>query len=227
MTLPPTPPPPPSTVPAGWYDDASDPQILRYWDGSAWSDHTAPKNAAPPAAHGMSTKKKLAIAGGVVAGLIVLSGVAAAANGGNRPSAPAVAATQAPVETPTASATPTEAPEPVVTAVDVAAFQVSANGNLADYEKDLNDMVVTVNENGFWRLLSNSVELSFNLGQLQATDAPPSVEPQWASGLAMLDTTITGITDAIATDDGSQILAAIEASRAQVNVLRAIVASAT
>ncbi|WP_022893785.1 NINE protein [Agromyces subbeticus] len=42
---------------AGWYDDESDAALLRYWDGSAWSPHTAPKpaDAAPrplPAASG-------------------------------------------------------------------------------------------------------------------------------------------------------------------------------
>lgn len=42
---------------AGWYDDESDAALLRYWDGSAWSPHTAPKpaDAAPhplPAAAG-------------------------------------------------------------------------------------------------------------------------------------------------------------------------------
>lgn len=32
-------PPPPPAVPAGWYP-AGD--VQRYWDGSAWTDHTAP-----------------------------------------------------------------------------------------------------------------------------------------------------------------------------------------
>ena len=33
------PPPPPSAIPAGWYPQGD---IQRYWDGSAWTDHTAP-----------------------------------------------------------------------------------------------------------------------------------------------------------------------------------------
>ena len=33
-------------VPAGWYAD-DDPQQLRYWDGSRWTDHTAPADALP------------------------------------------------------------------------------------------------------------------------------------------------------------------------------------
>jgi hypothetical protein len=38
----------PSRTPAGWYDDGSGTGTLRYWDGSAWTEHTAP--AASPAA---------------------------------------------------------------------------------------------------------------------------------------------------------------------------------
>ena len=34
---------------AGWYDDAAEAAVLRYWDGNAWTPHTAPKpaDAAP------------------------------------------------------------------------------------------------------------------------------------------------------------------------------------
>lgn len=41
----PTPPPPPPA--AGWYPDPSDPSLLRYWDGAAWSDHRAPRHVSP------------------------------------------------------------------------------------------------------------------------------------------------------------------------------------
>jgi hypothetical protein len=27
----------------GWYDDAADAALLRYWDGTKWSPHTAPR----------------------------------------------------------------------------------------------------------------------------------------------------------------------------------------
>ncbi|PPF46559.1 DUF4041 domain-containing protein [Rathayibacter sp. AY1A1] len=30
------------TAPAAWYPDPTDPTLLRYWDGSAWTDHTHP-----------------------------------------------------------------------------------------------------------------------------------------------------------------------------------------
>lgn len=39
----PAPPPPPPSVPAGWYPDAADAVLLRYWDGEQWTEHTAPR----------------------------------------------------------------------------------------------------------------------------------------------------------------------------------------
>ena len=47
---PPAPPQPPQPVvpsaPAGWYPDSS-PGVLRYWDGTAWTDHRAPGEQPP------------------------------------------------------------------------------------------------------------------------------------------------------------------------------------
>jgi uncharacterized RDD family membrane protein YckC len=31
--------------PSGWYDDPSNPDLLRYWDGVTWTNHTAPKKS--------------------------------------------------------------------------------------------------------------------------------------------------------------------------------------
>jgi hypothetical protein len=36
------PPPPPPSVQAGWYPDANNGQLRRYWDGTGWTEHTAP-----------------------------------------------------------------------------------------------------------------------------------------------------------------------------------------
>lgn len=36
------------TTPQGWYDDAQDPSLVRWWDGQQWTSHTRPKQ--PPAA---------------------------------------------------------------------------------------------------------------------------------------------------------------------------------
>ena len=42
------------TPPAGWYPDPQDAEKQRYWDGNAWTEHTA--DAAPQAASaGMAT----------------------------------------------------------------------------------------------------------------------------------------------------------------------------
>ncbi len=37
-------------VPSGWYDDPEQPDQYRYWDGTNWTDHRAPKAAPPPPA---------------------------------------------------------------------------------------------------------------------------------------------------------------------------------
>jgi hypothetical protein len=34
-----------TTTPAGWYADANDPTLLRYWDGTRWTEHVAPAQA--------------------------------------------------------------------------------------------------------------------------------------------------------------------------------------
>jgi uncharacterized RDD family membrane protein YckC len=34
-----------SQQPAGWYDDPSDPDQLRYWDGVTWTTHTVPRRS--------------------------------------------------------------------------------------------------------------------------------------------------------------------------------------
>lgn len=34
-----------ASAPPGWHPDHSDPELLRYWDGSAWTTHTHPRDA--------------------------------------------------------------------------------------------------------------------------------------------------------------------------------------
>lgn len=34
--------------PPGWYDDATDAALLRYWDGSGWTPHTSSRDAGGP-----------------------------------------------------------------------------------------------------------------------------------------------------------------------------------
>jgi hypothetical protein len=132
-------------------------------------------------------------------------------------------ATAEPVPTPTLETSPI--PEPAE--VDVATFKSDANRDIDDFEKDLDDMIVTVDEGGFWRLLSNTFELSFNLGQLQASPPPTSIEASWLPELDKLDASITAITDVISTDDPAKIKAAIEASRKAAEAVRNLADSAT
>jgi hypothetical protein len=40
-------PPPPPSVPAGWYPDPRGARLQRYWNGTAWTEHTAPLTLQP------------------------------------------------------------------------------------------------------------------------------------------------------------------------------------
>lgn len=48
--------------PAGWHPDPEDPAQLRYWDGSAWTDHRAPAVAAAPTDYSTSAAPTAPIA---------------------------------------------------------------------------------------------------------------------------------------------------------------------
>ncbi len=37
----------PGGIPAGWYEDPQSAQLLRYWDGSRWTDSVQPRGDAP------------------------------------------------------------------------------------------------------------------------------------------------------------------------------------
>jgi hypothetical protein len=220
--------PPPAS--AGWYDDDADPTVQRYWDGKAWTTHTAPKSAVPVAGAGLSKKSKgWLIAGGVVAALILFSGVAAAAGGGHKDVTPvAIAETPKPVEAkPTPTVAPSPAPTVAAVVVDLAQFKSDSLRDLNDFNKDLGDMDVTLDEGGFWRLLSNSLELSFNLGQLEGHIPPESIAAPWATGLVGLDAAITTINNAVGASDDAATRAAIAAARDQATALIALVNGAT
>ena len=42
------------STPADWYPDPQDPSLQRYWDGNAWTEHTAPAAPGQPAEGGAS-----------------------------------------------------------------------------------------------------------------------------------------------------------------------------
>lgn len=203
----------------------------------------APQFSPPPAgpafstvapagtATGSSSRKKWLIGGAIAAGVIVVGSVGAAIGSGGRTDAAPEAST-APVSVPTSTPAPEEivettAPEaPVIEAVDAVAFRAQAGSHLDDMLKDLDDIIVTVNEDGFWRLLSNSGELAFNQAQLESLEVPENVAATWPTSLNALQSTQDVLAEAIDTQDGPTILAAVETVRAQVEASRGVVNTA-
>jgi len=216
----PTPP-----VPAGWYPDASNAALQRYWDGSVWTDHTAPAGAAAPASAAsspMTTRTKLIIGGAAVAAVLLIGGIASANGARTEPpvaqDAPAaVVETPAPIET--VPPAPTSEPVEEVVLVDSAAFKTEALRDLVDFNKDLSDMDTTLDEDGFWRLLSNYGELSFNLGQLQSHDAPAEYAATWTASLVTLEARLDVLGDAVSVDNSAVTRAAVAAARKQSNAM--------
>jgi hypothetical protein len=169
------------------------------------------------------------LGGAIAAGVIVVGSIGAAIGAGGDDKDPVAASptAEASVATPPPSTAPSDAPvvapvEPVEPVADAVVFKAETNGHLDDMLKDLGDIEVTVSEGGFWRLYSNSVELSFNYGQLSALDVPTNVAVTWPAALAALDTGISALDDAIATDDEGTILGAVQALRGQVEAARAV-----
>lgn len=203
---------------------------------------TSPPPPAPaPASAGSSSKKKWVTAGAIAAGVILVGSIGAAlgAGRGNDDPQPAAAPTvtvtaEAPSPEPEPvveeepEATPEEAPEPPPTeepeepAADPVAFKAQSNSHLDDMRKDLDDLRTTVDEEGFWRLLSNYAELAFNLGQLEGLDVPANVEKKWASQLTKLDKRLDELSEAITTEDGPTILAAVSKLEDQVESARKV-----
>lgn len=196
--------------------------------------------AAPQVSAGASnSKKRWLIGGAIAAGVIVVGSVGAAigAGGDRNEAAPQASAAPAVVEptpepvevTPTPTPPPVEAAAPVapvVEAVDAVAFRAQANSHLDDMLKDLDDIVLTVAEDGFWRLISNSGELAFNQAQLEGLDIPANVITTWPASLGSLQGTLDTLSDAIDTQDGPSILVAVEGVRAQIEASRGVVNSA-
>ncbi|KQO98681.1 DUF2510 domain-containing protein [Leifsonia sp. Leaf264] len=253
------------TPPAGWYDDPSDQTIQRYWDGAAWTTHTAPKTApAPPAAtqvipaapaapvvqspqqavgYDPSVYQSTNVAGQVkpamsrktitwiivvVVAIVVIGMVSALIRGASDRQD-----RREPVAQATTSATPAEvAPEPSEEPVveepseapvpDATFFKTTANGHLDDYTKDLDDMVTTLDENGFFRLLTNEVELAFNVAQLQSLDVPAAVKAEWDPQIVALDAATTTISSDVSDEQYDTLRADLEAARGIANTMHDI-----
>ena len=130
-------------------------------------------------------------------------------------------------ETPTAEpeqgATPTGEPEEVDTQDDSAFVRV-ANRDLEDFEDDLDDVETTLDEDGFWRLLTNAVELNYNTSQLLGHEAPASIEGDWADGLAQLEKDVDAIEAGITASSAKSIRQGVADARDTIEGLRGVVA---
>jgi hypothetical protein len=183
-------------------------------------------------------KKTQWIVSAVVIGLVVIFGAATNSNNTSENTAVSnlVETTKAkPVATnkatPTVSATPT-AITPAAPAQDsasnIAAFTSGGHGDLADMNKDLNDMVMRASNNQNIRLMGNTIELAFNIGQLETLTPPSTVAGSWVPQFAALSAAVTQVSDDAASYAAGTIgidamLASIESTRAQVAALDAIV----
>lgn len=81
-----------SQHPSGWYDDPSNPDLLRYWDGVSWTNHTVPKKS-PTASQStiglpQQGQGQQGVQGQVPADRTGASAPLAQAGGGQQPQAP-------------------------------------------------------------------------------------------------------------------------------------------
>jgi hypothetical protein len=52
-----------TTLPAGWYTDATDPAYLRFWTGSSWSAHRKTRPGLPASYQQERSRKRFARVG--------------------------------------------------------------------------------------------------------------------------------------------------------------------
>ena len=118
----------------------------------------------------------------------------------------------------------TATPEPeVVDDQDDSAFVRVASRDLDDFDDDLDDVDTTLDEDGFWRLLSNAVELNYNTSQLLGHEAPASIEDDWAEGLAQLEDDVDAIEAGITANSTTQVRSAVSDARDTIEGLRGVV----
>ena len=116
------------------------------------------------------------------------------------------------VPEPTESATP----EPEVDTEDDSAFVRVAT-------RDLDDLDITLDEDGFWRLLTNVVELNFNVTQLHQHEVPASIKDDWTDGLDQLEDDIDAIEAGVTAGSDNKVRKAVADARDTVEGLRGVV----
>jgi len=135
-------------------------------------------------------------------------------------------ARDAAVEPPVVAESPEDDPAGAsVDTIDPARFVRLSGNDLDDIDKDLDDMIVTLDEAGYWRLLSNSIELTFNHAQLSGREAPAEIAEPWAAGLATLEAIIAEMDDAITDERNDDLRVLIDDARGEVQSLRDLLAT--
>ena len=123
-------------------------------------------------------------------------------------------------ETPTEEATTQEsASEPDSPII----FRASTQGNIDEFRKDLDDLLVAVDENSVLRIVTNVAELSFNIGQLQSANPPLDIADEWNTQLTALGGAVDNLSDVV-TNDGSMsdLRAAVKSTRSELNALEGV-----
>src|SRR3954447_15948017 len=60
-----------AAAPAGWYQDGRDPSLMRWWDGTKWTDHTH-RTATRVPQGGAPRKRRVGLLIGIGAGALVV-----------------------------------------------------------------------------------------------------------------------------------------------------------
>lgn len=169
--------------------------------------------------------------------VLILGAIGNATNGSDSSSPETVQETSEPSPTPTETASAEPSPSVSDDAgplsdpdseESIAYFIYSSTGQFKDMNKDLDDAVGRANNDQTIRLLGNILELTFNLGQLKALDAPTTVAKSWSDGLAKLEAAIDAASD-VATDFSSgqaslsEMSGSIEQVRSKVGALAKVV----
>lgn len=202
---------------------------------------TKDKDGRKLAEEPVDKKTQWIVTAAVIGGLIILGSVNAQNGSSNSAqesaeisieaslASPVATKTKVSSPTPTASATTVAPAAPVEdSASNIALFTSSGHGDIADMNKDLDDMVMRASNNQNIRLMGNTLELAFNIGQLESLTPPSAVSQAWASQLAALSASVTKVTDdassyAAGVIGLDAILASIESTRSQAAALDAIV----